>query len=57
MNNSQYRRLIVVAAGIGVVMLIVVGRLFAFQITQGEVFKENLITELPVTDQDRKSVV
>ncbi len=57
MNNSQYRRLIVVAAGIGVVMLIVVGRLFAFQITQGETFKETLIKELPVTDQPERGVI
>src|SRR5690606_12687157 len=57
MSSSQLRRMWVVAAFIGLAALVVVGRLFAFQITQGEEFKEVLIKELPVIDQPERGVI
>jgi cell division protein FtsI/penicillin-binding protein 2 len=47
----------VVALGLSFAALVVVGRLFAFQMFQGEEFKEILIKELPVTDQPERGVI
>jgi cell division protein FtsI/penicillin-binding protein 2 len=47
----------VVAIGLSIAALVVVGRLFAFQIFQGEELKEMLITELPVVDQPERGVI
>ena len=57
MNSSQIRRMWVVAFTIGVAAVIVVGRLFAFQVTQGEEFKEMIVKELPVIDQPERGVI
>lgn len=57
MSNSQIRRMWVVALGLSFAALVVVGRLFAFQMFQGEEFKEILIKELPVTDQPERGVI
>lgn len=57
MSNSQIRRMWVVAIGLSLAALVVVGRLFAFQMFQGEAFKEILIKELPVTDQPERGVI
>ena len=57
MSVSQIRRMWVVALAMGIAGLVVVGRLFAFQITQGEEFKEVLITDLPVIDLPERGVI
>ena len=57
MNSSQIRRMWVIALAMSVAGLVVVGRLFAFQLTQGEEFKEVLIKELPVIDQPERGVI
>ena len=57
MNNSQIKRMWVIALAIAIAGLVIVGRLFAFQLTQGEEFKKVLIKELPVTDQPERGVI
>ena len=57
MNSSQIRRMWVVAFTIGVAAVVIVGRLFAFQVTQGEEFKEMIVKELPVIDQPERGVI
>ncbi|HRO89760.1 MAG TPA: hypothetical protein PLC06_04620, partial [Promineifilum sp.] len=57
MNNSQIKRMWVIALVIAGAGLVIVGRLFAFQLTQGEEFKKVLIKELPVTDQPERGVI
>lgn len=57
MSNSQIRRMWVVALCLSFAALVVVGRLFAFQMFQGEEFKEILIKELPITDQPERGVI
>lgn len=57
MSSSQIRRMWLVAGVIGFAALVVVGRLFAFQINQGEEFKKVLIKELPVIDQPERGVI
>lgn len=57
MNSSQLRRMWVVAIGLSFAGLVVVGRLFAFQIFQGETFKGHVIRDLPVTDQPERGVI
>lgn len=57
MNSSQIRRMWLVAVGLSLAGLIIVGRLFAFQIYQGEDFKKILTKELPVTDQPERGVI
>lgn len=57
MNSSQLRRMWVVAICLSFAGLVVVGRLFAFQIFQGETFKGHVIIDLPVTDQPERGVI
>lgn len=57
MSVSQIRRMWFVALIMGLGGLVVVGRLFAFQITQGEEFKDVMITDLPVTDLPERGVI
>lgn len=57
MNSSQIRRMWVIALIMSVAGLVVVGRLFAFQITQGEEFKKVLVPDLPVIDQPERGVI
>lgn len=57
MSSSQIRRMWVIAMVMVVAGLVVVGRLFAFQITQGEEFKQVLVPELPVVDQPERGVI
>jgi cell division protein FtsI/penicillin-binding protein 2 len=47
----------VIALIMSVAGLVVVGRLFAFQITQGEEFKKVLVPDLPVIDQPERGVI
>jgi cell division protein FtsI/penicillin-binding protein 2 len=46
-----------IAIGLGFAALLIVGRLFAFQVFQGEEWKENVIEALPVTDQPERGVI
>lgn len=57
MSNSQIRRMWLVAVCLSFAGLIIVGRLFAFQIYQGEEFKKIITKELPVTDQPERGVI
>jgi cell division protein FtsI/penicillin-binding protein 2 len=57
MNNSQIRRMWIIAVGLGFGALIVTGRLFAFQVFQSEEWKENLVKVVPVTDQPERGVI
>jgi cell division protein FtsI/penicillin-binding protein 2 len=47
----------VIAIGLSFGALLVVGRLFAFQIFQSEEWKENLVKFVPVTDQPERGVI
>jgi len=47
----------VVAIGLSFAALVVVGRLFAFQIFQGEVFRDHVIRVVPVTDQPERGII
>lgn len=57
MSNSQIRRMWFVAISLSFAALVIVGRLFAFQISQGEAFKEKLTTVVSVTDQPERGVI
>jgi len=57
MSNSQLRRMWFVAVCLGFAALVLVGRLFAFQISQGAAFKEKLTKVVPVTDQPERGVI
>ncbi len=57
MSHSQLRRMWFVAVCLGFAALVLVGRLFAFQISQGAAFKEKLTKVVPVTDQPERGVI
>ncbi len=57
MSHSQMRRMWFVAICLGFAGLVLVGRLFAFQISQGAAFKEKLTKVVPVTDQPERGVI
>lgn len=57
MNSSQSKRMWLIAIFLGFAALVVIVRLFYFQITQGEDFKETLTTSVPVTDQPDRGVI
>lgn len=57
MNNSQLRRMWLVAIGLLFGMLIVVGRLFAFQVLQGEEWAQKTSDVISVVDQPERGVI
>lgn len=57
MNNSQLRRMLLVAIGLAFATLIVVGRLFAFQVLQGEEWAERSTDVVPVVDMPERGVI
>ncbi len=57
MNVSQIRRMWSVAIGMALVLVVIVLRLFAFQVLQGEAWREMVIEELAVTDRPERGVI
>ncbi len=57
MSSSQLRRMWLVAIGMLFGTLIVVGRLFAFQVVQGEEWSQKASDFSPVTDQPERGVI
>ena len=57
MNSSQLRRMWTVATGMGLVLSIIVLRLFVFQIINGDEWKEVVIEDWAVTDVPERGVI
>ena len=57
MNSSQIRRMWTVAIGMGVVLSIIVLRLFIFQVINGDEWKEVVIEDWAVTDVPERGVI
>ena len=57
MNSSQVRRMWAVAIGMGLVLGIIVLRLFAFQVVNGDEWKATVIDNLAVTDTPERGVI
>ena len=57
MNSSQLRRMWTVAIGMGLVLGIIVLRLFIFQVVNGEEWKEVVIEDWAVTDVPERGVI
>ena len=57
MNSSQLRRMWTVAIGMGLVLSIIVLRLFVFQIINGDEWKEVVIEDWAVTDVPERGVI
>lgn len=57
MNSSQLRRMWLVAIVLMFAMLVVVGRLFAFQIIQGEEWAAKTTDVIPVVDKPERGVI
>ncbi|MCA9924479.1 MAG: penicillin-binding protein 2 [Anaerolineales bacterium] len=57
MNNSQYRRLLVIIVGLFFFTVIIVGRLFAFQIVQAATWAERAGNEVLVVDKPDRGTI
>ena len=57
MNSSQIRRMWTVAIGMGLVLGVIILRLFVFQVVNGEEWKEVVIENLAVTDAPERGVI
>ncbi len=57
MNNSQYKRLLIVIIGFFFVTIIIVGRLFAFQMIQATVWANRAGNEVLVVDQPDRGTI
>ncbi|HNS38964.1 MAG TPA: penicillin-binding protein 2 [Promineifilum sp.] len=57
MSNIQLRRMWVVAICLGFAGLVLIGRLFAFQVFQKDDFIDILIEDVPVTAQSERGVI
>ncbi|MCP5101337.1 MAG: penicillin-binding protein 2 [Chloroflexi bacterium] len=57
MNNSQYRRLIIVIVGLFFVTVIIVGRLFAFQFIQAASWANRAGNEVLVVDKPERGTI
>ena len=57
MNSSQIRRMWTVAIGMGLVLGVIILRLFVFQVVNGEEWKEVVIENLAVTDVPERGVI
>jgi len=56
-NSSQIRRMWTVAIGMGLVLGVIILRLFVFQVVNGEEWKEVVIENLAVTDAPERGVI
>lgn len=57
MNNSQYKRLLIVIVGFFFVTIIIVGRLIAFQIVQAATWANRAGNEVLVVDQPERGTI
>ena len=57
MNSSQIRRMWTVAIGMGLMLGVIILRLFVFQIINGDEWKEVVIENLAVTDAPERGVI
>jgi cell division protein FtsI/penicillin-binding protein 2 len=57
MKSSQVRRLSLIAAGLVVATVIVIGRLVVFQIIEGEEWAEKTLDTVPVVDRPGRGVI
>ncbi|KAA3663120.1 MAG: hypothetical protein DWQ04_11575, partial [Chloroflexi bacterium] len=57
MNNSQYRRMLIIIVSLFFVMVIIVGRLFAFQIVQATSWAERAGNEVLVVDRPERGTI
>jgi cell division protein FtsI (penicillin-binding protein 3) len=56
-NNSQYRRLLIVIVGFFFVTVIIVGRLFAFQFLQASIWSNQIRDEVLVVDRPDRGTI
>ena len=57
MNNSQYRRMLIIIVGLFFVTVIIIGRLFAFQIVQATTWAERAGNEVLVVDRPERGTI